>query len=133
MNDTGITKEERKAVQNVEPARTAQLYTPLVDIIETKEEFVFQADMPGAKAQDIDVTYENNILTLQARTEPARRPDQNDLLREYDRGNYYRQFTLDTPIDADAIKAEFRNGVLEVHVPKAAAARTRKIPIQSAT
>ena len=105
---------------------------PLVDVIENNDAFVFQADLPGVAAADIDVSYENGMLTLSAHANPRQPQGQRYVWREYGVGHYYRQFTISTPVDPDGIKAEYRNGVLEVSVPKAAAARTRKIPIKSA-
>lgn len=52
--------------------------------------------------------------------------------REYGVGHFYRQFTLNTPINPDAIRAQFKNGVLELYVPKAEHAKVRKIAIKSA-
>jgi len=105
-------------------------YTPLVDIIETDEAFLFLADMPGVKAQDLDVTFENGALTIKGRVHPCQPEDRQYLWREYGTGNYYRSFTIDTPVNPDGIAGELRDGQLKLHVPKAAVARTHKIEIK---
>jgi HSP20 family protein len=130
MNNTAIQKRENRS--NV-PERLEQstFYTPLVDIIETDDEFVFQADLPGVKSGDVDITYENNVLTIQGNVQPRQPQDQRYFWQEYGVGPFYRQFTLNTAINADGIKAQFANGVLELHVPKAESARTRKVQIKA--
>jgi HSP20 family protein len=131
MSDTAIQKREN---QELAPERIEQAtyFTPLVDIVETNDEFVFQADLPGVKAGDVDVTYENNVLTIQGKVNPRQPANQSYIWQEYGVGHFYRQFTLNTPVNADAIKAELKNGVLELHVPKAESAKTRKIQIKTA-
>jgi HSP20 family protein len=131
MSDNAIQKRENTA--NVpERIEQATYFTPLVDIAETDDEFVFQADLPGVKAGDVDITYENDVLTIQGKVTPRQPAEQRYVWQEYGVGHFYRQFTLNTPINADAIKAELKNGVLELHVPKAESAKTRKIQIKSA-
>jgi len=131
MSEIAIRKRQNMASV---PERIEQTtyFTPLVDIIETPDEFIFQADLPGVKAGDVDITYENGVLTIQGKVNPRQPADQIYVWQEYDVGHFYRQFTLNTPINADAIRAELKNGVLELHVPKAESARTRKIQVKSA-
>jgi HSP20 family molecular chaperone IbpA len=131
MNNTAIEKRENRA--NV-PERIDQgsLYTPLVDIVETNDEFVFCADVPGVKPGDVDLSFENGVLTIQAKVQQRQPQDQAYVWQEYGVGAFYRQFTLNTPINVDQIKAELKNGELKLTVPKAESARTRKIPIKTA-
>ena len=134
MSNTAIEKHEHtnetlNVPQRPEPANW---YTPLVDIIENGDSFIFQADLPGVSADGLDVSYENGTLTIAAKTNMRQPQGHQYVWREYGIGNFYRQFTLNTPIDADGIRAELKNGVLELHVPKAEHAKPRKIEIQSA-
>ena len=131
MSDTAIQKRENQQVNVPERIDQATTFTPLVDIIETGDEFLFQADLPGVNAGDVDLSYENGVLTISGKVEP-RQSGQSYIWQEYGVGNFYRQFSLNTPIDADGIKAELKNGVLELHVPKAESAKTRKIEIKTA-
>ncbi|HWP40445.1 MAG TPA: Hsp20/alpha crystallin family protein [Tepidisphaeraceae bacterium] len=130
MSEIAIRKRQNTAGVP-ERIEQATYFTPLVDIIETNDEFIFQADLPGVKAGDVDITYENGVLTIQGKVNPRQPADQIYVWQEYDVGHFYRQFTLNTPINADAIRAELKNGVLELHVPKAESARTRKIQVKS--
>jgi HSP20 family molecular chaperone IbpA len=131
MRNTTIQKREN---QEPVPERIEQTsyFTPLVDIIDTDDEFVFEADLPGVKAGDVDITYDSNVLTIQGKVNPRQPQNQKYIWQEYGVGHFYRQFTLHTPINADAIKAELKNGVLELRVPKSESAKTRKIQITTA-
>jgi len=113
-------------------AEQAQYYTPLVDVAENDDGFLFQADLPGARAGDVDVSYDNGTLTIQARVQPRRPADHPYVWREYGVGHFYRQFTLRTPVDADGIRAQLKDGVLDLFVPKASTAKPRRIEVQSA-
>jgi HSP20 family protein len=134
MSNTAIEKRENTATNTVNmPERIEQgaWYTPLVDIIEKNDAFIFQADLPGVRAGDVDISFENGVLTLQGKVHPRQPQDHNYVWREYGIGHFYRQFTLSTPIDANGIRAELKNGVLELYVPKAESAKTRKIEIKT--
>jgi HSP20 family molecular chaperone IbpA len=133
MSDTAIEKRENTGTVNVAAERIDQgtWYTPLVDIIENNDAFIFQADLPGVKAGDVDVSYENGVLTIAGKALPRQPQGNRYVWNEYGVGSFYRQFTLNTPIDVDGIKAELKNGVLELLVPKAESAKTRKIQIKT--
>ena len=135
MANTAIQKNQKNESTVNVPARLEQApvwYTPLVDVIENGEAFVFQADLPGAKAGDVDVSYENGVLTIEGRVQPRQPEGHGYVWREYGVGHFYRQFTLGTEINADGIRAELKNGVLELHVPKAESAKTRRIEVKTA-
>ncbi len=128
--ETSITKQESQLMR---PERTRDVwsYTPSVDIIEMENELFVLADMPGVETKDVDVRYEQGLLTIHGRVEP--RQDEvstNYLLCEYGIGDYYRTFQIGEGIDASKISAEFRNGVLELHLPKTQAYKPRKIVVK---
>ena len=104
-------------------------YTPRVDILETDEELTLFTDLPGAKAEDVDIRFENGELRLQAQC-PARQQGTSYLLAEYGVGDFYRAFSIDKDINPDKIAAELKNGVLTVHLPKTEAVKPRKIAIK---
>lgn len=112
------------------PGRDVTYYTPLVDVAETAEAFLFQADLPGVSAGDVDVSYDRDTLTIEAKAQPRDPAGGRWLWREYGVGHYYRSFNLNVPVDADGIKAELRDGVLSLYVPKAESARKRRIQIK---
>jgi len=131
--NTAMEKRQENSSVNV-PDRVEQpqaYYTPLVDIIENNEAFVFQADLPGVAAGDVDVSFENGTLTIEGKVTPRQPAGQHYVWREYGVGHFYRSFNIETPVNADGIKAELKNGVLELYVPKAETAKTRKIQIKT--
>jgi HSP20 family protein len=130
MSDTAIQKQENMT-NTPERIEQATYFAPLVDIIENNDAFLFQADLPGVKAGDVDVNYENGVLTIEGKVQPRQSGGQGYVWQEYGVGHFYRQFSLNTPVDPDGIKAELKNGVLELYVPKAESAKTRKIEIKS--
>ncbi len=143
MNKTSIEKREEGLPQqqqqqqaqtnNGSSRRTdrAAWFTPLVDIVETGEALLFQADLPGVKGDDVDIDFANGVLSLTARVQPRLPQDQRYAWQEYDVGHFHRTFTIDAPVDVDGIRAELKNGVLNLYVPKAENARRRKIQVQA--
>ena len=109
---------------------------PRVDLQEHDQAFVLVADLPGMKQDDINVTVEDHVLTLQG-TREVEHEAQNGQnghaqYRERAYGSFYRRFMLGTAVDADTITATYTAGVLEVHIPKTPAAQPKHIPVQSA-
>jgi len=137
MSNTAIEKRESQAnvperVERPERVEQATYFTPLVDVVETGDAFLFQADLPGVEANDLDVGYENGTLTIEGKAHPRQPAGQRYVWREFGVGHFYRQFTLNAPIDPDKIKAQLKNGVLELWVPKAESAKARRIEIKTA-
>ena len=109
---------------------------PRVDLQEHDQEFVLVADLPGMKQEDINVTVEDNVLTLQGKREVEHTAEngQNGYVQYSERayGSFCRRFTLGAAVDADKITATYTNGVLEVHIAKTPAAQPKRITVQSA-
>lgn len=102
-------------------------WSPSVDISETDQEYLIRAALPAVKKEDVRVTYEDGMLTLSG----ERRKEEEQKGEKFHRvesfyGNFSRSFTLPDAIDAKAIRAEAKDGVLTVHVPKMEA-ETKKI------
>lgn len=129
MNNQAIANEA--AARRTEPTRAAPLYRPLVDIQETAEELVLRADVPGASRDAIDIKFENGVLELHAKAKPRQPEGTTYLAREYAVGDYYRTFEVHESIDAAKIWAEYGQGVLTLHLPKAEKVKPRKIEIKS--
>jgi HSP20 family molecular chaperone IbpA len=107
-------------------------YSPLVDIYETEDgTTVLTAEMPGADSDSLDVQVDKGTLTITAKARPLA-PDEGYSLTYggFGTGRYFRAFALSDEIDREKIEARFENGVLRLHLPKAEAAKTRKVPIQ---
>ena len=122
--------EEVTATQ-VERTRSRPYFQPNVDIIEAADELTVLADMPGASADSVDIQFENGTLTIHASV-PDRHANANFLRREYGVGDFYRTFQVSELIDASRINAEYEDGVLTLHLPKAEAAKPRKINVKGA-
>lgn len=106
-------------------------FTPVVDIEETPEEFVLRADLPGVQQKDVKVSLMGDTLTIRGERKFERESKDRTVHRvERASGQFERIFTLGTPVRADAVKAAYRDGVLEIHVPKADEARLKEIDIQ---
>lgn len=110
---------------------TLSAWAPDVDIYETGDELVLQADMPGLSERDIDIRVEDNTLTIRGeRKFEAPVPEENYLRVERRYGSFTRSFSLPHTVDTERIKAEYRDGVLTIHVPKREEARPRQIRVQ---
>jgi HSP20 family protein len=134
MSNTAIEKSNNSdsdAEMARERSEQSNYFTPLVDITETADEFIFQADLPGVKAGDVDINYDNGVLTIKGSVQSRQSAGQSYSWQEYGVGGFYRQFSLGTAVNPDAIRAELKKGVLELHVPKAESAKTRRVEIQT--
>jgi len=106
-------------------------WTPAVDIFETAESVVLVADLPGVEMKDIELRVENNSLTLRGERRmktDVRQENYHRIERAY--GTFYRSFTLPSTIDQENIKAEHRNGILEVVLPKSEGAKPKRIQVE---
>ena len=105
-------------------------WAPAVDIFEQDGHIVLKAELPGVDPKDVEVRVENNVLTLR-----GERKLDNDVQKEnYHRverayGSFSRSFTLPTVVDTEKIKAEYRDGVLRVNLPKREEAKPKQISI----
>lgn len=106
-------------------------YQPHVDIRDAGPEVVLVADIPGAAADGIDVTFDDGVLTLRADVAARELPGRT-VRREYGVGAYRRAFRLGDGFDAAAISADYRRGVLTIRVPRVAAALPRRVPVTAA-
>ena len=110
------------------------LWTPRVDLLEHDTEFILLADLPGMQQEDIDVSVQENILTLQGKRSveyAAHSGDGGYQYCERASGTFCRRFALGVPVEADKITASYKAGVLEVHIPKAATAQPKRIPVHA--
>ena len=106
-------------------------FMPPVDIEETDTEFLVKADLPDVKKDEVKVQVENGVLTIEGerrnvKEEKGRRFHKVE--REY--GRFIRRFTMPTEIDPEKVRAEFKDGVLNVTVPKAATAKPKSIEVK---
>jgi HSP20 family protein len=127
MADTALEKAQAQDLTTTEDAGVT--FTPRIDILETENELLLFADLPGVEQDNVDVRFENGELTLRARrTSPE--ADRAPLAFEYETGDYFRAFRITEQVDAEKIWAELKNGVLTLHLPKVEAAKPRKITVK---
>jgi len=115
--------------RSAEPSTTAA-WAPAADIYETPNELMLQVDLPGLHAGNIEVTVENNVLTIRGERQFDLNVQPENLHRvERPYGKFSRSFTLPAAIDNRNIQATHKNGVLTLTLPKAAQARPRRIEV----
>jgi HSP20 family protein len=124
-------KQEVTLEEGTELTRDRRTFLPRTDIYETKDALVLVMDIPGANKDDIDITLEKNVLTVHALVEPHAPEGYALALQEYEVGDYQRSFRLSNEINQDKIEANYSNGVLRLTLPKAEAAKAKKISIST--
>jgi len=108
-------------------------FIPAVDVREEKDRFVVQADLPGVRPEDIEVTAEKGILTLRGERKSEKRENAEGYERlERVAGSFTRRFALPENVQADAIKAKYTNGVLEVAIPKQPVVAAKRVTVEAA-
>ena len=115
-------------------AQGMTVWAPAVDVRETNDELQVTAELPGLAPQDVNVTVENGVLTISGEKKQEVREgteDSNYYLYERRYGRFERSFSLPRTVNADQVKARFDNGVLTIALPKAEAAKPRKVQIES--
>jgi len=110
-------------------ARAATV-APRVDVLETENEFLLLADMPGVRPDDVDIRFEKGELTLHGRRAAGGGDGRRPVLGEYAGTNFHRVFAVADTVAADRIEADLRNGVLTVKLPKVEAVKPRKIAVR---
>ncbi len=106
-------------------------WSPSIDLEETKNDYIIHAELPGMNKKDIDISIENDVLTISGeKKERVQTKDSNCLISEIASGNFSRSFRLPSQIDPDKIEAKWENGVLVVKIPKSEVAKSRKIEIR---
>lgn len=112
---------------------TEGIWSPLVDVHETKDSILVRAEIPGMKVEDIEVNVLDDSLTLKGeRKREIERADDHSHRVERSYGAFQRYIKLPAPVAAEGIKATYKDGVLEVTLPKKAEARAREIKVEAA-
>jgi len=108
----------------------ARRWIPAMDLAETEGEFVLKADLPGLSEGDVSIELDDNVLTVSGERKAEHEERKEGYYRvERSFGRFSRSLSLPEGVDADAVKASFDHGVLEIHIPKPAAKRPRKVAI----
>ncbi|MDI6693735.1 MAG: Hsp20/alpha crystallin family protein [Anaerolineales bacterium] len=103
-----------------------------LDVAETDDEFLVKASLPGINPDDLEITYNNNVLTIQGEIKEEKDVEQHRYhLRERRYGNFSRSISLPATVKADAIQATYEAGVLTLHLPKVEEAKPKRIAVKS--
>ena len=131
-NFASVQDELNRVMEDVF-GRSSVLWHPPVDIEEQPDRYTLHLELPGMRLEDIKITIEDNRLTIRGektRTEEQKNATYHRLERVY--GTFERSFALSHAVKSDKIEATYRDGVLEVAVPKAEEAKAREIPVKTA-
>jgi HSP20 family protein len=105
-------------------------WVPPVDVAETQEKILVRAEVPGMKQEDIQIEFENGLLTIRGERKIEKTETVTWLRVERTYGNFSRSFTLPRTVDPEKISASYREGVLEIEVPKREEAKPKQIRIE---
>ncbi len=131
---SGIPRTGRAAAGEAgREALTVPDWAPMVDITETDEEYLIKAEIPEVKREDVKVSVENGVLTMQG----ERKQEKEEKGKKYHRveryyGSFQRTFTVPDNVDETKVRAEFKEGILNVHLPKAEKAKPKAIEVRVA-
>ena len=110
-------------------------FAPSVDVVERADAYLVSAELPGVDPSAVEISFENNTLTLRGTKQPWLQPQENEEYRVYSAerlsGPFERAIRLPEYVEGDKIEASYQHGVLTITVPKAEAARPRRIEIKA--
>lgn len=110
---------------------TPSEWSPSVDIFETKDDILIKAEVPGMKKEDIKITLQDNVLTLKGESKQEKEEKETNFYRmERSYGSFVRSFNLPTVVQADRIKASYKDGILSITLSKAEEVKPKQIPIE---
>ena len=124
-------RDKQEVTSPAEQTKPGPVFSPDVDIFENDKEIVLLADMPGVKADDLNVDLRDNTLSLIGEVSNNIGEDEESIVVEYQTGQYARQFTLSEVINQENIDAKLENGVLRLTLPKVEKATPRKITVKT--
>jgi HSP20 family protein len=118
---------------NASNGGTYRRWIPAMDLVETENDFVLRADLPGLDESDVNIELEDNVLTISGERKAEHEERKEGYYRvERASGSFQRTLTLPDGVDPEAVKATFDRGVLEVRVPKPEQRKPRKVAISVA-
>jgi HSP20 family molecular chaperone IbpA len=143
----GVNKQRSEATQAGAPEQKGKLpaekgtgertqdrpvFLPWVDIYETETALVVAADLPGVNPESLEVNLERRVLSIYGRVDEDAPPGYSRVYREYEVGDFERQFTLSGDFDIDRIEADLTDGVLRLTIPRAPERAAKRIDVRSA-
>ena len=122
-------REKRELEKKEESTAPARTFLPTTDIFESEEALTMALEMPGVDKGRIDISVENGVLTIHGQIDFSKYEGMQPVYTEYNIGHYRRSFSLSNRIDQSKIRAEMKDGVLTLVLPKAEEAKPRKISV----
>jgi HSP20 family protein len=114
-----------------EEALTTAVWMPAVDVFETEESIVLKADLPDVNKDEVDISVQNNTLTIRGERKREKEVNEKDFYRmERTYGSFARSFGLPPTVDAERIDASFANGVLTLTLPKREESKPKQIKVK---
>jgi len=111
--------------------RLAEIWNPFVDIFDEKDQIRVKADIPGLDKDQIEITAEEGVLTIKGEKKEEKETKEKDCVRsERYYGSFHRSFTLPAGADTTKVDASYKNGVLEVKIPKKEDAKSKQVKVQ---
>ena len=122
-------QQKREVEKKQESTIPSRVFVPDADIFETDQALTVILEMPAVNRNSVDVTVENDVLTIRGRVDFSNYDGLQPLYTEYNVGNYARSFQLSSKIEQGRINAELKDGVMTLVLPKAEKAKPRKIKV----
>ena len=130
MTDQELQVQQKREVErDQESTSSGTNFLPVTDIFETPEALRVVLEMPGVGKNSVEVRVENNVLTIMGRIDFSNYEGLQPLYTEYNIGHYSRSFRLSNEIEQEGIKAELKDGVITLVLPKAERAKPRRINV----
>lgn len=126
-------QKHNEAEQAAKESAPVEVYTPALDIHETAEGLILEADLPGVPPDQLEVRVEDNVLYIRGNVCWPKLDDGRVLYEELKPGDFYRSFILSDEVDVERITADFEQGVLRLKLPRAGKARPRKIEVRTSS
>ncbi len=131
MADKELKAQKKQQIrQPGEPTKAEKQFVPAVDIFETDEAVTVIAEMPGVPKEKVEINLEEGRLTIKGSCLCDIGENETVLLKEYESGSYFRQFSVSEAIDQEKISATMTNGVLTLVLPKIAPAKPKRIEVR---
>jgi HSP20 family protein len=124
-------QEKREVEKGQEATTPTRAFMPIADIFETEDALTVVLEMPGVDRENIDVSVENGVLTIEGKINFGKYEGLQPVYSEYNVGPYRRSFRISSQIDQDKINAEMRDGVITLILPKAEQAKPRRIEVRT--
>jgi HSP20 family molecular chaperone IbpA len=122
-------QQKREVEKKQESTISSRAFLPITDIFESDQALTVILEMPGVDKKNVDVSVENDILTIEGRIDYSKYEGLQPVYTEYNIGHYVRTFQISSKIEQGEISAELKDGVMTLVLPKAEKAKPRKIKV----